>query len=119
MTQEFMADTQTQAGAARPVDVSDDDFDALVNGSKLPVVVEFWSPNCTHCKKMAPVVEAFAREFAGRLVVARVNILENAVKPADFGVTGIPAFFLMEEGAVVGKTLGAMSKGRLKKDLGL
>ena len=104
---------------SKPVDVGDADFDALVSSSPIPVVVEFWSPNCMHCKKMAPVVDGLAAEFAGRLLVAKVNILENDVKPAEFGVTGVPAFFLFEGGEVAGKTLGAMSKGRLKKDLGL
>ena len=114
-----LSDVVSLPSSGVPVDVDDASFDQMVKGSKLPVVVEFWSPNCSHCKKMAPVVDALAREFAGRLVVAKVNILENVVKPEEFGVTGLPAFFLIEDGKAVGKTLGAMPKGQLKKDLGL
>lgn len=105
--------------ASKPVDVTDATFDDIVMGSELPVVLEFWSPRCTHCQKMARVVDALAAEFAGRVLVAKVNIIENAATPPQFEVTGIPAFFHMKAGKVVAKTLGAMSKGRLKKDLGL
>ncbi|MBI5695172.1 MAG: thioredoxin [Nitrospirae bacterium] len=103
----------------KPVDVTDATFDELVLESGLPVVLEFWSPLCVHCQKMAHVVDALAEELAGRAVVAKVNILENTDTPPKYGVTGIPAFFLIKGGEVAAKTLGAMPKGRLKADLGL
>lgn len=105
--------------AVKPIDVTDSAFEDLVLDSDKPVVLEFWSPLCVHCQKMAHVVDALAEEMAGKVVVAKVNILENTDTPPKYGVTGIPAFFLIKGGEVVAKTLGAMPKGRLKKDLGL
>jgi thioredoxin 1 len=101
------------------MDVADSDFDSVVMRSTQPVMIEFFSPNCGHCSKMAKVVDALEDELAGSVKVVRMNILENTVVPARFGVTGIPAFFLIHNGEVAAKTLGAMPKGRLKSDLGL
>ncbi len=102
-----------------PLDVNDAGFRAAVEGSSLPVVLEFWSPACVHCRKMAKVVDSLALELAGKYLVAKVNILENALTPPLFGVTGLPAFFRIKDGEVVGRALGAMSKGRLKRELGI
>jgi len=107
------------ADKARPLDVTDADFADLVDGSTVPVVVEFWSPSCMHCRKMAKVVDLLAEELSGKYVVAKVNVLDNAVTPPRFGVSGIPAFFLIKGGEVAGRALGAMSKGRLKRELGI
>jgi thioredoxin 1 len=109
----------SETAVARPVDVNDESFDAEVMRSSMPVVLEFWSPQCMHCQKMSKVVESLAEELAGKVKVVKVNILENAVTPERFGVSGLPAFFLIKGGEVTAKTLGAIPRGRLKKDLGL
>lgn len=103
----------------KPVDVTDQDFDAVLNEADMPVVLEFWSPDCVHCQRMANTVEALALEYSGELVVAKVNVLENPLAPAKFGVSGIPAFFYIKGGRVLSKTTGAMPKGKLKEQLGL
>ncbi|MGA2192490.1 MAG: thioredoxin domain-containing protein [Nitrospirota bacterium] len=106
-------------GPSKPVDISDETFNDEVMLSDMPVVLEFWSPECGHCKKMAKVVDKLAAELAGRYKVAKVNILENAASPVIFGVSGVPAFFLIFDGKVKARTMGAIPKGRLKKDLGI
>lgn len=103
----------------KPLDVTDDEFESEIIKSEIPVVVEFWSPECVHCMRMANTVQALAEEFGGIIKVAKVNVLENPVSPGKFGVSGIPAFFYIREGIVAGKTTGAMPKGRLKDELGL
>ncbi len=105
--------------AAGPVDVGDEDFQSVVGNSTIPVVLEFWSPECIHCRRMANVVEGLSKELSGRYLVAKVNVLENAVTPPMFGVSGLPSFFLLKGGEIVGRALGAMPKGRLKKELGI
>lgn len=115
----FVMAQEDEMEDGKPVDVTDEDFDAVVNGSDMPVVLEFWSPQCVHCQRMANIVEALAAEYAGELVVVKVNVLENPVSPGKFSVDGIPAFFHIRGRRVVGKTVGAMPKGRLKEQLGL
>jgi thioredoxin-like negative regulator of GroEL len=103
----------------RPVDVDDDTFDAEVRQSKLPVVVEFWSPSCGHCIKMEKVLGALAEELSGRVKVAKMNILSNRRIPSDYEVRGTPMFLHINGGKVRATALGAMSKGQLKEKLGL
>ena len=105
--------------AARPVDVNDKTFLGEVLQSPIPVVLEFWSPQCMHCQKMAKVVDSLAGELAGKVKVAKVNVLENSLTPERYEVSGLPVFFLITDGDVVGRALGAMPRGRLKKELGL
>ncbi len=108
-----------QETGPRVLDANEESFHNLVIHSPLPVVLEFWSPECSFCMKMAKVLDALASEMSGRCRVVRMNVLENHYTPNNFGVTGIPAFFRIEDGKVVGRAEGAMSKGRLKKALGI
>lgn len=110
----------SQLKAGPPVLEADEgNFHSLVTNSPLPVVLEFWSPECSYCMKMSKVLDALASELNGSYSVVKMNILENTHTPNDFGVTGIPAFFMLEDGKVISRAQGAMSKGRLKKELGI
>jgi len=102
-----------------PIEITDQDFEHEVMHSDSPVVVEFYSPKCTHCQRMVNTVDALSKELDGKVKVAKVNVLENPLTSTRYEVTGIPAFFLIKKGIVTGSTLGAMSKGKLKKELGL
>jgi len=103
----------------KPIDVDEDSFEAEVKNSEIPVVLEFWSPKCSHCQKMHKVLDALAEEFAGIVKVAKVNVLEHVALARPYDVTNIPAFFYIVNGMVRGSTVGAMSKGKLKDELGL
>lgn len=111
--------TSKETDTFKPVEVTDETFQAEVIESPAPVLVEFYSPMCGHCQKMAKVLDALSGELAGAVRVAKVNVLENAATPEAYGVSGLPAFFLIKSGEISSRALGAMSKGRLKKSLGL
>ncbi len=102
-----------------PLDINDENFEHEVMHSEVPVVVEFYSPNCTHCQRMVNTVDALSEDVAGKVKVVRVNVLENPLASMKYEVSGIPAFFLIKNGLVVSSTLGAKSKGKLKGELGL
>ncbi|HWP60159.1 MAG TPA: thioredoxin [Candidatus Acidoferrales bacterium] len=95
------------------VSVADDSFDAEVLRSQLPVLIDFWAPWCGPCRAIAPVIEELARDYAGKLKVTKMNVDENPLTPARYGVRGIPNLLLIKDGAVKEQIVGAVPKARL------
>jgi len=93
--------------------VGDDTFEAEVIRSNLPVLIDFWAPWCGPCKSIAPVIEELAREYEGKLKVAKLNVDENPVTPSRYGVRGIPNLLILKGGAVKDQLVGAVPKSRL------
>lgn len=93
--------------------VSDDSFERLVINAELPVLLDFWAPWCGPCNAITPVLEEIAKLYAGKLVVAKINIDENSVTPQKFGVRGIPTLILFKNGEVESTKVGPVSKSQL------
>ena len=93
--------------------VTDTSFDDDVLKSNLPVLVDFWAEWCGPCKMIGPIVEEIAKEYQGRLSVAKLNVDENAAVPAKHGIRGIPTLILFKNGAVVSQKVGAAAKSQL------
>jgi thioredoxin 1 len=94
--------------------VSDTSFDADVLKSQNPVLVDFWAEWCGPCKMFAPILDEAAREYQGRLTVAKLDIDHNQATPAKYGIRGIPTLILYKDGQAHAQKVGAMSKSQLK-----
>jgi thioredoxin 1 len=97
-----------------PVHVTDAAFEKTVLQSSLPVIVDFWAPWCGPCKMVAPILDKIAKEYAGKLVVAKVNTDENAEYAMKYGVQGIPTMLLIYEGKIVNRQVGALPEPMLR-----
>ncbi|MDK2980057.1 MAG: thioredoxin 1 [Chloroflexota bacterium] len=100
-----------------PVHVTDAAFEKTVLQSKLPVIVDFWAPWCGPCKMVAPILEKVAKEYDGKLVVAKVNTDENQEWAGRYGVQGIPTMLFVAEGKVIHRQVGAVPEGILRDAL--
>jgi thioredoxin 2 len=97
------------------VEVADEEFADAVEASRLPVLVDVWAPWCGPCRMVAPVVEALARERAGRLKVAKVNSDLAPRIAARHGIVSIPTLLVYANGREVGRVVGARPAPELRR----
>ena len=97
-----------------PIHVTDSAFEKSVLQSSLPVIVDFWAPWCGPCKMVAPILEKLAKEYSGKVIVAKVNTDENPEWAGKFGVQGIPTMLFVSGGKVVHRQVGALPERMLR-----
>lgn len=93
------------------VHVSDSSFEQDVLQSNIPVLLDFWAEWCGPCKMIAPMLDQIAAEYAGKVLVAKMNVDENPKTPMKFSVRGIPTLILFKNGQLQGQKIGAVRKG--------
>jgi thioredoxin 1 len=93
--------------------VTDKNFSAEVLNADLPVLVDFWATWCAPCRSISPIVEDLAKDFQGKVKVAKLNVDENPGTPGQYGVRGIPTLILFKGGKVFDQIVGAVPKARL------
>jgi thioredoxin 1 len=93
--------------------LNDDDFEDKVLKASGPVLVDYWAEWCGPCKMIAPVLEEIAKDYEGKLTIAKINIDENPATPQRYGVRGIPTLMLFKNGEVEATKVGALSKSQL------
>ena len=99
------------------VQVTDDNFDAEIVNSDLPVMVDFWAEWCGPCRMVAPVIEELANEYEGKIKVAKMDVDKNRQTPAKFGIRNIPTLILFKGGEVAHTIIGAQSKSSIEAEL--
>ncbi len=97
-----------------PIHVTDEAFEKAVINSDLPVIVDFWAPWCGPCKMVAPTLDKIAKEYAGKLVVAKVNTDDHSTWANKYGVQGIPTMLFMSGGKVIHQQVGALPEPMLR-----
>ena len=101
------------------IELTNENFDAEVLQSELPVLVDFWATWCGPCKMLAPTVAEIAEEYAGRVKVGKVNVDNAPELAARFGITSIPVLLLFRKGEVTQTSVGFVPKADVVAMLGL
>jgi thioredoxin 1 len=97
--------------------ITDATFESTVINCDKPAMVDFWATWCGPCKNIAPHVEALADEFAGKAVVAKLNVDSNRQSAIKFGIHSIPTLLFFKGGKVVDRVIGAADKKVLRDKL--
>ena len=93
--------------------VTDATFEADVLQSEQPILVDYWAEWCGPCKMIAPILDEIAKDYNGRLRVAKMNVDQNRDVPAKFGIRGIPTLMIFKGGQLAATKVGALSKAQL------
>lgn len=96
---------------AKPIAITDDEFEQTVLKSDMPVVVDFWAPWCGPCRAIAPHLEKLAGEYDGRLTIAKVNTDEHQRWAGQLGIQGIPTLIIFKNGEEVERLVGSRPEG--------
>jgi thioredoxin 1 len=102
---------------SEPINVTDAAFENTVLQSETPVIVDFWAPWCGPCKMVGPILDKIAKEYDGKVIVAKVNTDENNEWAGKYGVRGIPTMLFIAKGKVVHQQVGAMPEPMLRNVL--
>jgi thioredoxin 1 len=97
----------------KPIEITDQNFQAEVLNSDKAVLVDFWAVWCGPCKMIAPVVEEIASEYNGKLKVGKVDVDNNPEVSMKFGIRSIPTLMVFKGGRVVEQIIGAVPKRNL------
>lgn len=94
--------------------VTDTDFEQEILKADTPALVDFWAAWCGPCRAIAPVVEELAKDYAGKVKIAKMNVDENSKTPVKYGIRAIPTLILFKNGNVVDQITGAVSKTQIE-----
>ena len=96
------------------VHTTDDAFSDDVLSADKPVLVDYWAEWCGPCKRIAPILNEIAGEYADRLKICKIDIDANQATPPKYGIRGIPTLMLFKNGEVEATKVGALSKSQLQ-----
>ena len=99
------------------LEVNDSNFETEVKNSETPVLVDFWAPWCGPCRKISPIIDDIATEYAGKVKVVKVNTDENMKLTQEFSISGIPSILIFKNGEAVERLVGLMQKNQLVSNL--
>ena len=94
--------------------VTDENFDEVIKSNGL-ILIDFWAEWSGPCKRVSPILDEISKEHG--ILVGKLNIDENPLKPVEYSVTSIPTMVLFEDGVVIKTIIGAKPKHKMLEEL--
>lgn len=95
------------------IEMNNELFENKVLGGNEPVLVEFWAPWCVYCRRIAPALDKVAQQYAGKIMVAKVNIDDEPLLAAREQIEVIPTLIIYQNGQALGSIVAPESKARI------
>lgn len=102
----------------KPIEVTEENFEAEVINSKIPTIVDFWAVWCGPCKVIAPYLEEIASEYSGKVKIAKVDVDNNQAIATKYGIRSIPTVMFFKNGRMVDQVIGAYPKSHFEEKIG-
>ena len=99
------------------LEVTDENFDDEIVNADTPAVVDFWAEWCGPCKMVGPVIEELAKDYQGKIKVAKMDVDQNRATPARFGIRNIPTLIFFKGGDVAQTIIGAQPKSAIEDEM--
>ncbi len=103
--------------SANVIELTSENWDSEVVRSEVPVLVDFWAPWCGPCRMIAPVIDQLARELAGRVRFAKLNVDENPMTAGRFDARSIPTLLVLKAGREVDRIVGVQPRAEIVRRL--
>ncbi len=98
---------------SKTIILNDNNFEAEVLNSEIPVLVDLWAEWCGPCRAVAPVIEEIAEDYDGKLKVGKLNVDENPRVPSAYEIRSIPTLLVFKDGVVQDRIVGALPKNQI------
>lgn len=99
------------------IELDSSNFEAVITGGSVPVVVDFWAPWCGPCKAIAPILEELAQELGDAVKICKVNVDNNSDIAGKYEIRAIPTMLIFKDGKIADTVVGLSSKEDLKAKL--
>ncbi|MCF8332340.1 MAG: thioredoxin [Bacteroidales bacterium] len=92
------------------VELTDANFDEIVNNTDKPIVIDLWAEWCGPCRMITPIMEDMDKEYEDKAIITKLNVDDNPETTAKFGIRNIPTVLFLKNGQVADKQVGAVPK---------